>query len=294
MYLIVGANGFFGNYLIKNILQHTDEEILATDVTCPVLEGKEPRLNWIKCDITKTEDIQHLNNLTQEESNLKVIYLPVFFNVNKNPANDKIAWNVNIISYAHFLDIMENMSVFYSISTDMLFKKSRETPYSEEDIPEPLNDYAKHKLIEEKMALAKGYNIVRLPVMMGTSLSPSKKHFYDEIIDTLKSGEKMEFFIDSWRSMIDFNTASETLLRLINTSEAQKYPIVNISGDEGLSKYDYALRVAEKHNLDKSLIIPLSMDSDTHIWKEKRPKKVLLDNKLAKKILNIQEIKINI
>lgn len=292
MYLIVGANGFLGSYLIKNILEMTDEPILAADLNCPT-ETRE-RVEWTKCDITNDADVAALNAKTKNETDLKVIYLPVFFNVNKNPANDKTAWKVNIVGYARFIDALENIKVFYSLSSDMLFSIDRDEPYKETDSLSPMNDYARHKIAQEAMAHAKGYNIVRLPVMMGASLSPVKKHFFDDIVSNLKNGRKMEFFTDSWRSMIDFDTVAKTLIALTNTPEAQKHSVVNVAGDESLSKYDFALRVADKYGLDKSLIVPVSMDGDTMIWKEKRPKKILLDNTLCKRILGLNELKIKI
>lgn len=292
MYLIVGANGFLGSYLIKNILEMTDEPILAADLNCPT-ETRE-RVEWTKCDITNDADVAALNAKTKNETDLKIVYLPVFFNVNKNLANDKIAWNINIVSYARFIDVMENVKVFYSLSTDMLYRIDSDKPYTETDALSPMNDYALHKAAEERMAIAKGYNIVRLPVMMGPSLSSVKRHFFDDIVSNLKNGQKMEFFTDSWRSMIDFDTVAKTLIALTNTPEAQKHSVVNVAGDESLSKYDFALRVADKYGLDKSLIVPVSMDGDTMIWKEKRPKKILLDNTLCKRILGLNELKIKI
>ena len=38
IYLIVGANGFVGSYMIKNILERTEKKILAVDCN---IEGKE-------------------------------------------------------------------------------------------------------------------------------------------------------------------------------------------------------------------------------------------------------------
>lgn len=293
MYLIVGAKGFLGSYLIKNILSMTDDDIIAADVNF-IENDTNQRVKWVTCDITKSEDINTLNELTKSETDLKVIYLPIFFNVNKNPENDKQAWNVNVMSFAHFLDNLENIKAFYSVSTDMLYKEDSDIPYAEEDKISPMNDYARHKAIEERMVEAKGYNIVRLPVMMGPSLSAVKKHFYDDIVENLRQGKTMEFFTDSWRSMIDFDTVAQMMIKLIETPEAQKYPIVNIAGDEALSKYDFALRLADKYGLDKNLIIPVSMDNDTKIWTEKRPKKILLDNTLCKRILGLNELKIKI
>lgn len=293
MYLIVGAKGFLGSYLIKNILSMTNDEVVSADMNYVETE-KNPRVTWKSCDITKEQDVLSLKEFVKDKQNIKVIYLPIFFNVNKNPENDKIAWNVNVLSFARFLDIFDNVSAFYGISSDMLYKEDRDAPYTEHDEITPMNDYARHKAIEERMIEAKGYNIVRLPVMMGPSLSSVKKHFYDDIISNLKAGKPMEFFTDSWRSMIDFDTVSQILIRLIETPSARQYPIVNIAGDEALSKYDFALRLADKYGLDKKLVVPISMDNDTKIWTEKRPKKILLDNHLVKQILKLKELKIKI
>lgn len=293
MYLIVGAGGFLGSYLIKNILSMTDDDILATDMLLPE-KPEQSRVKWCRCDVTKEEEVRLLRASLGEYTNIKVIYLPVFFNVNKNPENDKIAWNVNVLSFARFLDIFDGVSIFYGVSTDMLYKEDRDIPYTEHDEIMPMNDYARHKAIEERMLEAKGYNVVRLPVMMGPSLSPVKRHFYDDIVSNLQKGQSMQFFIDSWRSMIDFDTISKTLINLMETPAARQYPIVNIAGDEALSKYDFALRVADKYGLNKELVVPISMDDDATIWKEKRPKKVLLDNTLVKNILGLKELKIKI
>ena len=48
-YLIVGANGFVGSYMIKNILEETNKKILALD-----------------CDILAKENIDRYTKLVQE------------------------------------------------------------------------------------------------------------------------------------------------------------------------------------------------------------------------------------
>ena len=55
MYLIVGAKGFLGSYLIKNILSMIKEEIIATDMALPEKEDN-PRVKWVRCDVSNKED----------------------------------------------------------------------------------------------------------------------------------------------------------------------------------------------------------------------------------------------
>ena len=57
MYLIVGAKGFLGSYLIKNILSMTKDEIIATDMALPEKEDN-PRVKWVRCDVSNKDDIR--------------------------------------------------------------------------------------------------------------------------------------------------------------------------------------------------------------------------------------------
>ena len=87
--------------------------------------------------------------------------------------------------------------------------------------------------------------------------------------------------------MIDFETAAEMLVRLTLSDKARNYPVVNIAGDESLSKYEMACRIADKYGFSRDLAVPVSIDDDKTIWNGTRPKKVLLDNTLLKKIPGI-------
>ncbi len=293
MYLIIGAGGFLGRYLIKNILSETADNILAADML-----GKEKgnsRLRWTKCDVTDNEDIEHINKLTREEEHLKVIYLAAYHHPDKVLQNPRMAWQINVIALAEFLNRLENVESLYYPSTEVVYGQGREGIAFKEDSPlHPANRYGEHKSIAERMVNASGYNVIRFPVLMGPSLVPNKKHFYDEIVDTLRNGGIMEMFEDQKRSMIDFDTAARILVRLQETPAARKYPVVNISGDEALSKYELGLRIAGRHGLDKKKIIPISMDGDNKIFTAKRARETLLDNSLVKRILNLNELKIKV
>lgn len=286
MYVVVGASGFLGSYLIKNIKERTDEEIIATGRH----REDDVGVRWMTCDVSDDESIKNLADTVNRSKHARIIYLPAFFNTG-SMYDRRMAWNINVVGYAKFAGMIDGFDAFYSISTDMVFSEDSEIPYREDAALSPLNDYARHKIIEETMAAAAGINVVRLPVMMGRSLSRHKKHFFDDIIEQNRHGRSMKFFTDAWRSIIDFDTAAVAILDLMESREARTCPVVHIAGDEALSKYDMALRIAEEYHLDTSMIIPVSMDEDMEIWKEKRPKKILLDNSLAKKLLHRTEMK---
>lgn len=272
----------------------TQDKIIATDMTLPEKESN-PRITWIKCDVSKKDDLQELNRVCSSAEDLKVFYLAAYHHPDKVLQNPRIAWNINITALSEFLNTMENIKILYYPSTEVVYGQGIDgCRFKEDDKLHPANRYGEHKTVAERMVNVAGYNVVRFPVLMGPSLVSGRKHFYDEIVATVKSGGSMEMFEDQKRSMIDFDTAAEILVKLSETPKAQEYPIVNIAGDEALSKYELGLRIVRKHGLDESKILPISMDADNKIFTAKRAKETLLDNSLVKKILNLNELKIKV
>ena len=294
MYLIVGAKGFLGSYLIKNILSMTNDDILATDMVLPS-KSDNSRIKWIKCDVSSKKDLVALNDECSSYDGIKVFYLAAYHHPDKVLQNPKIAWNINITALSEFLNTIDNIKVLYYPSTEVVYGQGIDGHrFREDDALHPANRYGEHKTVAERMVNVAGFNVVRFPVLMGPSLVEGKKHFYDEIVETVKNGGTMEMFEDQKRSMIDFDTASQILIKLSEDKNAHQYPIVNIAGDEALSKYELGLRIVRKYGLDESKIIPISMDKDNKIFTAKRAKETLLDNSLVKNILHLSELKIRI
>ena len=51
MYVVVGANGYLGSYVVKNILEKTNENVLALARHFDLWED-EKRVEWKHCDIS--------------------------------------------------------------------------------------------------------------------------------------------------------------------------------------------------------------------------------------------------
>jgi len=260
-------------------------------LSCP--EESRARVVWQKCDITNDDELKTLYNKTKDRK-LKVLFLAAYHHPDLVAKNPKIAWNVNIIALAKFLGLFDNVEVMYYPSTEVVYGEMLVKPFVETDKLNPVSRYGELKVVAEKMVTTAGYNVVRFPVLIGPSLLEGKKHFYDEIISTLKQGGQMEMFSDQFRSMIDFDTAAKMVVQLTQTPSAQNYPIVNISGDEALSKYDVGIRICNSNNLDVNQIKAISMDDNNGIFTAKRAKSTLLDNSLLKQILGLTELKIKV
>lgn len=292
MYLVIGGSGFLGSYIIKNILEQTQDDVLATYTSNEPVR-KKIRVQWIKLDVCDVEALKRLNK--QIASQTKIIYLAAYHHPDKVEENPYLAWNINIVALANAINILNKASCFYYSSTDAVYGEgSKDFAFDEQSPLNPINLYGKHKVLAEQITLTHGGNVVRFPFIIGTSLVKSKKHFFDFIKTDLEQGKIVEMFADSYRSTLDFNQCAKLLVMLIEKCDACLERILNIAGDDVLSKYDVALLIAEKYGLDKNLIKPISVKQNNAIFKVKRANSAVLNNIKIKNILNLKEIKLEL
>jgi dTDP-4-dehydrorhamnose reductase len=291
MYIIVGGSGYLGSYMIKHILEQTEESVLATYCSQRP-EFEHVRLEWQQLNIADLADIEKFCQSMQ--CSAKILYLAAYHHPDKVLQNPETAWHINIVALSHFLNRMPDSCALYYSSTDMVYGESDGMSYFDENAAlQPLNEYGQQKQLAEQLVLAKGFSVMRYPFLIGASLT-KKKHFYDVIKDTLSSGQKMDMFADSYRSAIDFNQAASLTIQLFDRYVKQPLGVINIAADEALSKYDIALRIAEKNRLDKALAVPISIQEKNEIFIAKRPASVLVSNRKLKHLLHKSSIVIEL
>lgn len=289
MYLIIGASGYLGRYCVKNVLRHTEEKVLATyrQKCKPVF--LHPRVEWLPLDVCDAAALQSLSGRVDEST--KIIYLAAFHHPDQVEEFPEKAWQINIVALAQAVHFFRKAACFYYSSTDTVYGEgSRERKFKEEDLCVPVNLYGMHKALAEHICLIKGLNVVRFPFIFGPSLVEGRPHFFDRIKADLEAGKPVEMFSDSYRSTLSFDQCAFYLVELIEKFGSCPEKIVNIAGDDVMSKCDAALALAEKYGLDSSLVRPVSVKQNTGIFKARRAASCTLDNSLLKSILNIQNI----
>lgn len=289
MFVIIGASGYLGSYLIKNIINNTNENIIATNNTASE-NVDSARIKWVKLDISNAENIKSFNeNYLQENELYKFIYLAAYHHPDKVEANPSIAWDINVASLDYFLNKIKSkiFSLYYS-STDSVYGESIDNKiFLENSKYNPVNTYGRTKAAAEQIVLMHGFSVIRYSLLMGPSLI-SKKHFFDVIIESIKKKEYIDMFIDSFRTVISFDMASDYTIKLLQNHYKPK-DILNISGDIALSKYEIALGIANEFNLESKYLNPISMIEDNSFG-SKRAKNTLISNKKLKNILNLDKI----
>ena len=102
----------------------TKDEIIATDMALPEKEDN-PRVKWVRCDVSNKDDIRELNGMCSGSENLRVFYLAAYHHPDQVLQNPRIAWNINITALSEFLNTMENIKVLYYPSTEVVYGQGK-------------------------------------------------------------------------------------------------------------------------------------------------------------------------
>lgn len=143
-------------------------------------------------------------------------------------------------------------SRFVQISTDSVFD-GRTGDYCETSAPNPVNVYAKTKWEAE-------LEVSRLhpsPLILRVNFygpSIQKKHkLAGWILDQVGSGKSVPGFTDVFFCPIFVQDVASVILEMLDHELTGLYHVV---GSEKISKYEFAVRLAERFGLDSQLVVP--------------------------------------
>ena len=107
-------------------------------------------------------------------------------------------------------------------------------------------------------------------------------------MNTLKEGKEVNAVIDQWNTPTYTDELTNGIIKIY---EKDVNGILHFGGGEKVSRYEFALKIAEIFDLNKDLIKPIK--SSELGWKANRPKDTSLINKKAEKLLNIKLKKVD-
>ena len=293
MYAIIGANGFLGNYIIKAILNRTRDEILAMDMNCPK-SIEDRRLKWKRCNILDDNEFDEVVEILKGSSEVKVIFLAAYHHPDLVAKNPQTAWNINVTTLSKCINKLHFVSRLFYASTDSVYGNSfGDYHFKETDALNPVNIYGRNKAAAEAVIKYSGFTVVRYPFLIGPSLVAGREHFYDQIVNSLREQNPVEMFSDSYRSSLDFSTASALMIDLCEL-EGKLPSIINICGDDDLSKYDVGRIIAKKLGASEKLIVPIKMSDRKDIFETPRANSTLMDNSLLKELLHLKSVHLSL
>jgi dTDP-4-dehydrorhamnose reductase len=261
MILITGANGQLG-YDFQRLFKSENIDFIATDVA--------------ELDIT---DINKIREFVKDKNIDMIINCAAYNNVDK--AEDEVELCTKLNTQAPYeLSIVasEIGADFVTYSTDFVFDGAKNSPYTEEDTPNPLSVYGKTKLEGERKVLA-SYDksfVIRTSWVFGVA----NNNFNKQIMNWSKSKDILSIVDDQVSSPTYSKDLAYYSWELIKT---KKYGLYHLSNDGEASKYDQAKYVLDKINWCGTLNPAKTSDFNL---KAKRAPYTKLDSSKIEKIIN--------
>lgn len=251
--LIIGANGFTGRRLLETLSDKGEYNIYGMSLSADIAPSEGYK--FLQSDMTNYESVKDIFKKIVPDVviNCAAISVPDFCENNK-----EIADSVNYHSVCKIADLCNLYGArFIQLSTDFVFDGQKSSPYTEEDIPKPVNYYGETKLLAEKYiaAYSNNYAIARVIVVYGKRYSGQHGNIVQLVYDKLSAGESINVVNDQWRSPLFVDDAAKAIESLVKTD---KNGIFHLSGDDIASISEIAYKVATLMNLNSDLIKSVS------------------------------------
>lgn len=230
--------------------------------------------NGLDCDVTSIKSISQA--LCKAKSIDVIINCAAFTDVDECELDGgrSIALRTNAGGVANLREVFDGRIIH--ISTDYIFD-GKNGPYSETDEPSPINWYGQTKLCGEERLLEFNFTgdvIVRTTILYGGY----KTDFALKVLRKLHEGETVSVPSNVKGTPTHVFHLAKALMDIIMLKHPPK--IINIVGDNFLSRYEFAMMLAHRFGYMSDKIIPVT----TFPYIAKRPERAGLKTTLARKL----------
>lgn len=207
------------------------------------------------CDLTSSKQLEELRNWSKPDV---VINCAAIVNLGICETNPGLAQEVHI-NATRGLASFSNLKKIIHISTDSVFD-GQIGNYTEIDKTNPLNNYAKSKLDGETAASHSktNYYILRTNII-GYNV-PLKNSLFEWAFKSLSKDEAINGFDNVYFNPLFTGDLAKIIESFI--LEEFKSGIYHAASRELISKYDFLISIASFFGYPKSLISPISLQSN--------------------------------
>ncbi len=245
--LLTGANGLLGQKAAEVFARETEHELVLADLAP---KAEEPRrFAYHRLDITDKEAVKEFVRNGKPEI---IINAAAFTNVDACETERELSWRVNVDAVKNLIIASRiNSSKIIHISTDYIFDGVK-GGYDEDAIPNPLSFYGKAKLASENALVASGveFAIIRTMIIYGYGRNV-KQNFALWLINSLSMNQPVKIVDDQFGMPTMVDDLGLALVRIVDRERAGIY---NVCGSEYISRYEFALKLADIFGFDKSMI----------------------------------------
>ncbi|MCI0449552.1 MAG: dTDP-4-dehydrorhamnose reductase [Chlorobi bacterium] len=247
---LTGANGLLGQKVIEVFRNESEHKLILSDLHDKAEDSRG--FDYFQMDITKKEDVKEAVKKFNPQI---IINTAAYTNVDGCETERELSWRVNVDAVKNFIIASRiNSSKVIHISTDYVFD-GRTGNYDENSKPNPLSYYGKSKLASENALITSGINcsIVRTMILYGSGKN-IRPNFALWLIDSLEKRLLVKIVDDQFGMPTISDDLAWGILKIV---DLDKSGIYHICGSEYLSRYEFAVRLANIFGFDENLIMPI-------------------------------------
>jgi dTDP-4-dehydrorhamnose reductase len=264
--LITGSNGQLGSHF--NNIKDSLFNIIPSYY--------KKKSSFVLLDITNEKDVKDAIKSYNPDI---IINTAAITDVDFCELNKSIAREVNVQGLRNLIKHSSSNTKIIQISTDYIYD-GKIGNYNEKSLPNPANYYGKTKLEAENILLSSNKKFIIIRV--ATLFSNYSNNFYKWIVNNLKSNNILNVVDDQISNPCYALNLVNLILDLILLDYTGK---INFGSINYLSRYDFALEIANSKGLNNELI-KLSKTNNIN-YLSNRPLNTSFDLQLCKK-LNIK------
>tara|TARA_B110000090_G_C13371898_1_gene442412 strand:+ start:54 stop:2129 length:2076 start_codon:yes stop_codon:yes gene_type:complete len=243
--LIFGGTGLFG----INFLSYFNKDFEIT-VNYNSKKFFHPNIKYIKVNLNKYDDI--LTSINKVKPDI-IINACAKTDIDWCAANVKTSYAINVSLAEKLAAISKIKGIYFvQISSDHLFSGKVKFKTEKHD-KNPLNVYAKQKSEAEDLVIKNNKSTLIIRTNFFGYSQDKKNNFITESISRLEDKKLVFAFTDYFYTPIYITNFLGILRKLISKKATG---ILNIVGNERVSKYEFLLKVSKIFNLDYRKIKP--------------------------------------
>lgn len=270
--LITGVSGLLGSNLA---FAYKDKYEVAG-----VCNQHKVKMEGIKIAYMDLLDQGRFKTLADQFNPDIIIHSAALSNVDKCEEDKTLADRMNIAVTENIVKSLADTTPYLIyISTDAVYDGIKGN--FSEDEANPINHYAKTKLLGEKEALRYKNTMVARTNFFGWNIQ-DKLSLSEWVLHSLSSKKNIKGFRDVNFSAIYTFYLADMLEKVF---ENKLHGIYNLGSSDSMSKYDFAVRIAKTFKLDKDLIKEVSVDESG--LPVRRSKNMGMNVKKIEKAINV-------
>jgi dTDP-4-dehydrorhamnose reductase len=214
-----------------------------------------PEVQFVFCD-SKELDITNLSNIKQIFEHFKPHYCintAAYTAVDKAESEPEKAHLINVVGVKNLAEVCKEFdTTLLHISTDFVFDGTKDSPYSEDDIPNPTGVYGQTKLEGEK-AIQETWD-KHFIVRTSWVYSQFGNNFMKTMLRLASERDKLSVVNDQIGTPTNAVNLAEILVKIIQSSithhpSPNTFGIYNFSNEGQCSWYDFAKKIFEFNNI---------------------------------------------